>query len=692
MFIKSIELSGFMPYRDKFRLKFKANQIIGITGQYGEDESKSNRAGKSSFIDSMVWGLYGKSRAKKEIELIHPEAEECRVMLELYDDTNDKTMFVTRSRDKDNKGSLEIVGLEGEKKKVSQAEIDKLVGLNYDEFLFTAFFKQNDIDQFMEADPQRKKEILMRWLQTINWLAYSEKAALYRKELSNEVERLRNLIGSLPTEDVDIDTLLQEAVDIGKEKDQFAKRLDSLAKQRVEVSVSLKELKTVDDKKRQVAELTAKIQQLKNRRPDTLSYQNKIKELDKALDQYELVTKEKYEEMIDRRDSYVSKIAAANHEIKDLDRQIQTFGKEMTGVCPILKQACSRIEADPDQLRQLKLEREGNEKKIKKHEENREKANKFIKLYQHQQEYLTKKKQLTATLESGRQLEDQIADLSTRKVEIQKSIPDNVDERNSKLLNDLDRISDQQETIRQSVETLDSRLGEIKELVRQQKFKKEKLEAYETDLKATEAELADCQYVEYMFGKNGIPSMELENSFQEIENDANVILQNLKAPFYMEFEATRELKEWEPNCLACGTVFEKGEKTHKCKSCGADREKKRRDELSLQIYENGEERPFYMDSGGGKILLSVAIRLALIQLARRKRGTSWGTIYLDELFGQLDQTNRRLMSNLITSTLVKSLGFEQVFIISHDPNIQSAMAEQLVVRRHQEKNYSELLM
>ena len=84
--------------------------------------------------------------------------------------------------------------------------------------------------------------------------------------------------------------------------------------------------------------------------------------------------------------------------------------------------------------------------------------------------------------------------------------------------------------------------------------------------------------------------------------------------------------------------------------------------------------------------------MALTKLARRRKGSNWGTIFLDELFGQLDKKNRGLMADLITSTLVKELGFEQVFMISHDPNVQSSTATNLIVRRHQEELYSELIM
>lgn len=294
--------------------------------------------------------------------------------------------------------------------------------------------------------------------------------------------------------------------------------------------------------------------------------------------------------------------------------------------------------------------------------------------------------------EGAKGVEQQIADLSRERANIENQIPENAEAKKDEIKQKIYMLKDDIQSIDDERAEVDKRLGEIGESLKLEKQKTDRLDALKKELSEVDEQLADAQYVEYMFGKNGIPSVELENSFQEIENDANVILKSLNAPFHLEFEAMRDLKVWEPNCLACGTPFEKGERTHVCKQCGTGRERRKRDELSLKIYEGGTERPFYLDSGGGQILQSVGIRLALTQLARRRKGANWGTIFLDELFGQLDKTNRQMMADLITSTLVKGLGFDQIFMISHDPSVQSSTAKNLIVRRNQEQLYSELIM
>jgi DNA repair exonuclease SbcCD ATPase subunit len=119
------------------------------------------------------------------------------------------------------------------------------------------------------------------------------------------------------------------------------------------------------------------------------------------------------------------------------------------------------------------------------------------------------------------------------------------------------------------------------------------------------------------------------------------------------------------------------------------REKKRKDELTLRVLEGGKERAFYLDSGGGQVMQSVAMRIALARLVQRRTGSAWSTLFMDEIFGSLDAVNRKAMADLLTTTLIKEFGFKQVFIISHVPGIQSATADVVSVFRRK-GGYSEV--
>ena len=689
MYVSKVIIEGFMPFKGKHEITFEAGQVIGITGQYGEDFSKSNRAGKSSFIDAIVWGLFGKSRAKKEIELIFTGNEETRVTTFLKSEDNE--VSITRWRDSGNKGGTELVGHEGEKKAATQAEIDKLIGLTYEEFLFTAFFKQDDIDQFMKADAQKKKQILMRWIQTNNWGTYEDSAAEFRKELVRNQTGIKGKLQGLPEEDIDIESLHKEMAEITKRKTEgIAPGVLDLNKKILALDLQLQELNQTFEIKNKIIKFENEINHLKSQRPDNTNMKASEDALRSNIAKYPTIDKTKYEEAIDKKDKHTSTLAELRTKYSQTASRMKKAQQDMTGVCPITNESCDQVALSQEQLNEWKKELIGYKTQADKIKELKEKCEKIIKLHQHQKDWesklllLEEKKKLSANLEKG------IADKTKEMIKLQESLPQDIDGRKRKVNEAKQGFSDQKADLEIELETLERRVGTIGELIRQQKTKEERMAGIKKDLSGINQQLADAKWVEYMFGKNGIPSIELENSFQEIENDANMILKNLQAPFHIEFEATRQLDKWEPSCLACDAQFKKGERTHICENCGTPREKKRRDELSLRMFEGGNERPYYLDSGGGQILQAIALRLALTQLARRRNGSGWGTLFLDELFGKLDESNRQLVSELIVSTL-RQLGFEQIFVISHDPNIQSSLSNQLIIRRNQEENYSEVI-
>lgn len=690
MHVQSVKIKNFMPFEGEYELHFEPNRIVSIRGEYDGDPARSNRAGKSAFVDALIWALYGRSRAKREVELIHNTQEEARVTVEIVD--GDKTFKVTRWRSSDNKGGVDLSGSYGERKKVAQNKIDELIGMDWAGFEATAFFRQNDIDQFMEADPQNKKQILMRWLSQAAWERYESDAKNLHAKLRDRRLELAAKLESLPAEDLDVEGLKGQLKQSMKTRDNYEGELKKLSDWKVKLELEIRELRETANKQQVLVDIDKKIFRLRAQRPDSAQAKERVKQIKEALAKYPDVDREKFEKAMTVRDKCVSKLAEIGAEERQIQAQLDTLNRSMTGVCPILEQACDRVERDPKMVKglQKKLGTLENHRAIA--EEKRDKCDKVMKLFRKREEWQNQLDRAKDIAEKAAGLEEQIAELEAEKRRIFKSIPDDVDDALQKLLGELDRIPEAETKLRRGIQSLHETEAQLKAALETHRTAREKRRAWQQQLAEVDLEIGDCLYVAYMYGKNGIPSQQLENSFQEVEDDANHILGRLRAPFHLEFQATRELNDWEPACLACGTVFERGTRSHQCKECGTERQKKRRDELQLKIFEGESERPFYLDSGGGKILLSVAIRLALIQLAKRRSGSRWNTVFLDELFGQLDQTNRRNMAELVASTLSKELGFAQIFLISHDAGIESAISDKLVVHRHAEAGWSELRM
>lgn len=688
MYIQEVLIEDFMCFKGAYTARFKKDEIIGIVGNYDGDTSQSNRAGKSAFIDAMIWCLYGKSRAKRGVELIHQGKMSTKVTVTVRSDKG--KLVVTRNWHKQDGGSLFIQDREGEKKKASQKAIDSFLGQDWGECEATSFFRQNDIDQFMEADSQKKKTILMRWLSQTNWSHYEEEAVAVKQKYERKCVELRAKLDALPPTDFDPDRLKGQLIQIDKTKAKYEKDLAKMSDLKVGINIKIKEIKSLKKRQAELVDIDRKIWGLRKKRPDSDTQEERTKELKAYLDKYPTISEQKVADTYENKDKCVSKLTEIGMKEREVEGLLESVTTNMTGVCPILKQSCDRIELKPKQVEGYKKRLERLEEARAKYEGIRDKCNRIIKLHTKQEEWNRELSQIEERSKRFAHIEEQIADLEREKKKIYDSIPSNADEKIRELEAEAARLPEAEEKLRFNIKSLMESEAQIKQNLDGYLEAKQKAEGIKAAIKEAESDLADAVYVVYMFSKNGIPSIELENSFQEVENDANFILKRLSAPFQFQFEATRELKEWEPACLACGAFFERGERTKVCTECGTPRQKKRKDELQLKIFEGDSERSFYLDSGGGKLLLSVAIRLSLSLLAKRRSGSSWGTIFLDEVFGPLDATNRRKLAELVTATVVKYLGFEQIFLISHDPNIQASTAKKLSITRHPEQGWSEL--
>jgi DNA repair exonuclease SbcCD ATPase subunit len=245
------------------------------------------------------------------------------------------------------------------------------------------------------------------------------------------------------------------------------------------------------------------------------------------------------------------------------------------------------------------------------------------------------------------------------------------------------KIKDQKDTI----ESLVSDVSRINSLISQRNKIKKEISELSSKIKQAALRVDDLKYVAFSFGKNGIPSQEIENAFTEVQDEINFVLDQFGTDMEVLFSADRELNDWEKACISCDHVFPKGYKKSDCSECGTPRAKKRKDELQLRVTKGGEEYGFYMESGGGKTILSLAIRVALVRLKLRKTGSQFKVLFMDEVDAPFDEHNRDSFISLVNNVLIKKLGFEQVFWVSHSKIISDAIPHTLMITKR--NNHSE---
>jgi exonuclease SbcC len=159
-----LEVEGFTSFRDKLTLDFSDLDLFAITGPTG--------AGKSSLIDALVFALYGQvPRVGKEYrQLISHHAERLSVLLEF--EVGGRGYRIARSA-RANNGPVQVrlerrngKGWEASADRVKEieAEVVKIVGLDYDAFTRSVVLPQGQFDAFLKGEPKERRKILVALL------------------------------------------------------------------------------------------------------------------------------------------------------------------------------------------------------------------------------------------------------------------------------------------------------------------------------------------------------------------------------------------------------------------------------------------------------------------------------------------------------------------------------------------------
>ena len=163
----SLSLSNFLSYRDDApTLHLDGVRLACLCGPNGN--------GKSALLDAMTWALWGKARGQRNEQLLHHGQVEMRV--ELVFDAEGVRYRVTRRYSQARsspQSSLELAAqtAAGDFRPVTAdtipataAEIERLISMDYDTFVNSAFLVQGRADAFTTSSPGKRKEALAKML------------------------------------------------------------------------------------------------------------------------------------------------------------------------------------------------------------------------------------------------------------------------------------------------------------------------------------------------------------------------------------------------------------------------------------------------------------------------------------------------------------------------------------------------
>lgn len=195
MKLNRLEVQGFRSFNTSQTVDFAAMQpgLYHVSGKNDvEPELEANGAGKSSLFESVYWALYGKtSRGLKagSIKNWHSD-EKCAVVLDMVTDTGNLSLLRMWGPN-----ALEVDDAKGTRP-VDQTELELLLGIQPDAFLFAIYFAQF-APAFVDLSPSEQTGVFSSVLNLDLWENASAEASQRYNEHEGLIRQVREELARL---------------------------------------------------------------------------------------------------------------------------------------------------------------------------------------------------------------------------------------------------------------------------------------------------------------------------------------------------------------------------------------------------------------------------------------------------------------------------------------------------------------
>jgi exonuclease SbcC len=674
-----------------------SNGLTSIIGEHVSDRRRSNGSGKSAFLEAIRFALFDQTRGKSKQGVIRDGCSSCSVDL-TFEHGSGRTFRVHRSRNASgvSKAQLWIDGKNaGDKVRIVNSVIASQLGVDADLFDLIYFFKQGDQFGFAEANPSDRKSILSKVFKMRHLEQCADRTREYKRECQDQSSKLwgmqhstREMIDSQPS----YEDLLNQSLDASAD-------LANVQQLKIAKQQALQDLRCSADEARQYQSYFAAL---------SGGSENKIIAMKIAIDDLDKLRSDKEEKLLKlaesasvSRDNYEKlseRAAKPTGDIEDLkvsrnglSNDLKVFtakliaakaDKEscatklrlMTGQaeCPtcgheidnesfgrISSSIHDTVESLTDFIHDLERNVDLVESEIgsvtrsmKQHEQYAfgilasESAMGSMQLHE---DRLHECKIDIDKIDADRKcLTDELERLSMSDVSncasMAQAFGDNISSMAKRcIIEASDSLGEQISEMGIALNTADINLESC---IRNES----KLAEYVAATEVADRNLSVATTLSEAFGKDGIQALVIENALGSIEQFANEILQQMQTKFVVEM------------------------KTQKRTKTGNDKES-----LDIIIYDGVGVRPFESYSGGERTLINLALRLALSKAISSLHGVSMGSLFMDEVFGALDEVNREEVVKILSFL---SRSFSQTFVVSHTDQVKDIIDSSVIIRRH----------
>jgi DNA repair protein SbcC/Rad50 len=691
-----LKLTNFMPYRTA-ELNFSGIHIGCLTGDNG--------AGKSSILDAITWALWGRSRSKRDDELVHQGQTEMQVEFTFALGGNAyRVIRARKAGKKSGAGMLDMqvsslpspdfgrgVGGEGfrtiaePQMNATQQKIIDLLRLDYDTFINSAFLLQGRADEFTVKTATERKKVLADILGLDIWDEYEARAKEKIAAIENELRLIDLRLNEIDTEAARQPQFAAEVAAAQKTVIELGDRLrETEAKyqqaQQAQRSIGLLDAQLVDLAKR-IAQAERELMtvehdlSLARQKADDTALAKELTDTQARIDA--LAQRESKRDELRQRKSDLNEEAASLRgqnerlvpEVEPFKARLALLESSTEPLCPTCgqpltpehrRQVMNELNTEVEVRRQLFRDNKARLEAIKPEATAAENELASLETELRQLPLLHRRAaELQAAIESARVAAKSIEGLEQRRSEWQNAL--NTDRQKqteiaaqlgvaraglddfAALQADYDRTRSDESRARQQLGAAEQKLAACEAMLKQRDVKLAERQRWAAD-KGVYEELR------LAFGKKGVPAMIIEAAIPEIEDEANALLTRITSGrMHVRFDTQRE------------TV--KGDTV---------------ETLEIKIADELGTRPYENYSGGEQFRVNFAIRIALSKLLARRAGAQLQTLVVDEGFGALDSTGR---DKLVEAINAVQDDFQRILVITHLDELKDAFPVRIEVTK-----------
>jgi len=670
-------LENFFSHKNS-EIDFSNFSSALLIGNTEGDYSKSNGSGKSAIFEAILWCLFNKSRAAMMDDVIRWGELTCSVVLEFkHDNVN---YMVKRSRNRMNSTStVEFLTQDkaGDWQDIScsisgetNSKIESITKLDFKTFLNSVYFRQNDISEFAESEPSKKKEILKSIVDISRWDEY-EKASRKKsrninvecKVLKASVENHDSVIEKLESVNEESKEAKRQFKILSSKKETISDEIMSLTKRHNKIKISL----DTDTFDRVVAELSS----LRKTR-DALY--PKIRSLTASVKKHS-EEKRQIEEKISVLNSKIKDkkyISDPKDRIEELRNQLAHYRIQKTSSKERLDSFIDDISFDSCHVCHQSIDKELQDRLRAEHEEERShhkgllsEANKealelekkiegLLKIQQDNRELedisaktAALEYRLNLTEDELKKAKDSLGEMSialdevTFKIETNQEILESIKNEDFQALREkLKDLKTKREQVVSKISEKDRTIGMLAERASLLKEQEAKIRSNKKKIANRLEKIALFDKLSKLFGKGGIQTILLDSVIEDLEKTANTTLASIcNEPAIIVLETQRLGSDGV-------SIIET---------------------LDLKVRKDGHLQNFKSLSGGEKFRISLALRIALSDISSRYGGSSLEFLLMDEVNSPLDRYGvETLFVNVIKSLEDKY----KILVITHDESLK----------------------